>query len=248
MKLPTLDVYEFPITIPSNGKTIKIRPYLVREEKLLLMAQESNDYREQVEAIAQVIRNCTNNEVEPNTAPYFDIEYLLINLRARSVGEISSPVYICKKTNPVTNVECGQKKEFNINLTEIGVSNNTLTPDDFIISINEQYKLVLRYPTVFTINNLLIGLSSQKKSKSIDALADLFLELLDIKENISYKFDTYTETERIEFLNSLAPNIYEKLTQFVSKMPSVEYINNYICDGCGAEHELRLRGMSDFLA
>lgn len=247
MKLPTIDVYAFPITVPSTGKKINIRPYLVREEKLLLMAQESTNYDEQTEAVAQVIRNCSNNEVEPNKAPYFDIEYLLLNLRARSVGEIASPIYVCKNTDPVTNTECGHKTELNINLTEIAAPDVPRNPENFIIDINEQYKLVLQYPTIFTINSLLMGLAGPQKSKGIDALADLFLELIDTQNNTTYKFETYTFEERVEFLNSLSPTIYEQLTQFVSQMPTISYVSDYNCEKCGYAHHVELRGMTDFL-
>lgn len=249
MKLPTLDTYAFPIVLPSSGRTITLRPFLVREEKLLLMAQESQDTQEKIEAVAQVIRNCTNGAVEPSTAPYFDVEYLLLQLRTRSVGESISFTYECHNILD-TGTECNHRTPIKINLTDIKVQGISTDNPPMSIPLSERYVLNLRYPTVYTIENLLaatLGDSSTGQGDAINKLVDVFDTLLDKDTDTLYRFDEYNEAEKIEFLNTLMPTDYEKITQFVATMPTLKYNLEYVCEGCQFTHNLVLSGLSDFL-
>lgn len=255
MKLPVLDTYAFPVTIPSSNTTITIRPFLVKEEKLLLLAQESKDYQEQVEAIGQVIINCTNGAVNPKTAPYFDIEYLLIQLRARSVSEVITPVYICHNIiNQETNEECGHKTSVSINLQTVKVSEFVTTVPVETIQLSPRYRLNLRYPTVYTIQRLLLhamGNTPEEEAKSeeiLNSIIDVFDTLEDKDTGQVYKFDDFKRTEKIDFLNSLLSRDYEKIIQFVNNMPTSYIETTYTCEQCKFEHTITLRGLSDFLA
>jgi len=252
MKLPLVDTYAFPVTVPSSNTSITIRPFLVKEEKLLLMAQQSKSYDEQVEAIAQVIRNCTNNQVEPKTAPFFDIEYLLIQLRTRSVGETISPYYVCR--NKVNEEECGHRTAVTINLQEIKVTDFVTTIPVKSLQVSPRYVLNLRYPTVYTVQRLLLfnaSVDDAERSKLavdvVDSLIDVFDTLEDKDTGTLYKFDDFNRTQKIEFLNSLLSTDYEKITQFVAEMPTVYVETSYTCEKCAFEHSIRLQGMSDFL-
>lgn len=249
MKLPVLDTYAFPITLPSSGRTITLRPFLVREEKLLLMAQESANTEEKIEAVAQVIRNCTNGAVEPLTAPYFDIEYLLLQLRTRSVGESVSFTYECHNIRN-TGSECRHRTPIKINLPDITVQGITTETPPMSIPLSERYVLNLRYPTVYTVESLLsatIADSPNNQSDAINKLVDVFDTLLDTNSNTLYRFDEYNEAEKIEFLNALMPTDYEKITQFVATMPTLKYTLEYTCIACEFTHRLQLSGLSDFL-
>lgn len=251
MKLPLVDTYAFPVTVPSSNTSITIRPFLVKEEKLLLMAQQSKSYDEQVEAIAQVIRNCTNNQVEPKTAPFFDIEYLLIQLRTRSVGETISPYYVCRNT--VNDEECGHRSAVTINLQDIKVTPFVTATPVKSLQVSPRYILNLRYPTVYTVQKLLLlnGTASEIQQRStndvVDSLIDVFDTLEDKDTGTLYKFDDFGREEKVEFLNSLLSTDYEKITQFVTEMPTVYVETSYTCEKCAFEHSIRLQGMSDFL-
>jgi len=252
MKLPLVDTYAFPVTVPSSNTAITIRPFLVKEEKLLLMAQQSKSYDEQVEAISQVIRNCTNNQVEPKTAPFFDIEYLLIQLRTRSVGETINPYYVCRNT--VDGEECGHRTAVAVNLQEIKVTDFVTTTPVKSLQVSSRYVLNLRYPTVYTVQRLLLfnaSIDAAERSKLavdvVDSLIDVFDTLEDKDTGTLYKFDDFGRKEKIEFLNSLLSTDYEKITQFVAEMPTVYVETSYTCEKCAFEHNIRLQGMSDFL-
>jgi hypothetical protein len=255
MKLPVLDTFSFPVVLPSTGEQLTIRPFLVREEKLLLLAQESQNYTEQVEAIAQVIRNCTNGKVEPKKIPYFDVEYLLVQLRTRSVGEIVTPLYVCHHTPVGAQDECGHKTPVPIDLRDVQVQNLIENNPAMSIALTDRYVLTLRYPTVYTVQKMITSLngttttnpSPKAVAEVVDAMVDVFESLTDTQTETVYKFDNFGKQEKTEFLNSLTTQQYEKVTQFVSNMPSVELEKRYTCERCQFEHTINLKGLADFL-
>lgn len=250
MKLPVLDTYAFPVTLPSTGKTITMRPYLVREEKLLLMAQESENYQDQIEAIAQIIRNCTNDEVNPRIAPYFDIEYLLLQLRARSVGEMATPIYVCHNKPNNDGIECAHRNNVPINLTEIPVVGLNQSDDRFSLKLSDRYTLQLRYPTVYTIHQLVTNATRSGKinfQPFTEAICDVFDKLEDHQTKESYVFADYTTDEKMQFLESLSTRNYEELISFLDSLPTVEKIITFTCEQCKFEHRITLSGVVDFL-
>jgi hypothetical protein len=256
--LPTVidDSYAFPVTVPSSGAKISMRPYLVKEEKLLLMAQESESYEDQADAVAQIIRNCTYGAVEPKIAPFFDVEYLLLQLRSRSIGAIASPVYECH--NKITHtgmgigldvaIECKNKTPIEINLSEIPVTGLDNQVMDVVIS--PKFTLTLRYPTIFTVNEMFIAAINAKvpkQSKVIDSLSDLFDTLVDTTSNTVYNFADYSHADKIAFMDSLPPNAYERITEFLEKTPTVTKTLEYTCSKCQFHHVIKLSGLVDFL-
>jgi len=251
MKLPVLDTYAFPVTLPSTGKSINMRPFLVREEKLLLMARESDNYQDQIEAIAQVIINCTNGEVNPKIAPYFDIEYLLLQLRARSVGEIVTPIYKCHNVPEGQTEECGHDNPVRIDLTTITVSKLPQEKDKFTIALNDNYVLHLRYPTIYTIHELLYAVSNVdgkfKSNAYLEAMCDMFDVLEETKTKTQYIFSEYTTEEKMQFMESLSPRAFEELSNFLSDLPTVETNLAFVCEKCQYNHSFPIEGIRNFL-
>lgn len=249
MNLPTLDAYAFPVTLPSTQQSITMRPYLVREEKLLLMAQESDNVDEQIEAVAQIIRNCTNGAVEPKTAPYFDVEYLLLQLRSRSVGEVATPIYECH-TVIEDSGECKHTTPVTINLSTVPVSNLIQDPARFLITLNEKYTLKLRYPTIYTVSDLLVATLTDRSINGIGALntlTDLFDSLEDASTGAVYRFDDYNQAEKNTFMESLTPSDFDKVVNFLDDTPSVSHTTTFECERCKTTHTIVLKGLSDFL-
>ena len=250
MKLPTLDTHTFQITLPSSGKNIAMRPYLVREEKLLLMAQASDNYDDHVSAIAQIITNCTNGEINPKQVPYFDIEYLLLQLRSHSVGEISSPLYVCHNKPNKDEVECGHQTPVKINLAEIPVTGLNQPAEKFVIKLSDQYTLHLRYPTVYTVHKLTMAVFNKNVISHnffMEAICDLFATLESHVDGKIYEFEEFTTVEKMEFLESLSTRNYEELVKFLDIMPTVEKSIQFTCEKCQFEHSITLTGVTDFL-
>lgn len=252
MKLPVIEPYTFPVILPSSGESVIARPFLVREEKLMLMAQESKDPTEQLEAVAQIIRNCTNGRVEPNTAPYFDIEYLLLQLRARSVGEVINLTYKCNATREVdgNSEPCGQKTPININLLEISVPLTDEIQATRTFDINDTYRLSLQYPTIYSIAKFL---EAQQTSTAdtfdapLNQLTDLFDTLHNKLTNETFMFQEYPLDDKIEFFNNLPPSSFEKILSFWQKLPVIKHTESYVCERCGYSHTLNFTGITDFL-
>lgn len=251
MKLPVLDTYAFPVTLPSTGKTINMRPFLVREEKLLLMARESDNYQDQIEAVAQVILNCTNGGVDPKTAPYFDIEYLLLQIRARSVGETVTPIYKCHNIPNGHATECGHENTVKIDISKVPVSGLPQSPEKFNIRLSEDYTLHLRYPTIYTIHELVhatLNIEGKFKSQSyIEALCDIFDTLTHTPTNTVYNFSEYMTDEKIAFAESLSPRAFDEITDFLLDIPSVSTTIQFTCEACKFEHAIPILGINSFL-
>lgn len=251
MKLPVLDTYAFPITLPSNGASINMRPFLVREEKLLLMARESDNYQDQIEAIAQVILNCTNGAVDPKTAPYFDIEYLLLQLRARSVGEIVTPIYTCQHIPEGHTSKCEHENVVKIDITKIPVLGLPQPPEHFIIPLSDEYTLYLRYPTIYTIHVLAqatLNLERVFKSETyLEALCDVFDTLKHNKTDTTYNFSDYTTQEKMSFMESLSTRSFELLSEFLIKIPTVSTTIDFPCAACNFNHHITISGVGNFL-
>lgn len=251
MKLPVLDTYAFPVTLPSSGQTINMRPFLVREEKLLLMARESENYEDQVEAVSQVIINCTNGAVNPRLAPYFDIEYLLLQLRARSVGEIVSPVYKCHNILEGTTEECGHETTVKIDITKVTVNNLSQSKEHFIIPISDDYRLNLKYPTVYTIHQLINStVNNENTLKSqlyLETLCDVFDTLEELKTGVVYQFSDYTLDEKMQFMESLSGRTLELASTFLTSLPTVSTTLAFTCDRCQFAHNIPVAGITNFL-
>ena len=193
MKLPVIDSYAFPVILPSTKEPINVRPFLVKEEKILLLSQESNNPDMQVDAIAQVIKNCTFNAIDPRHAPYFDVEYLLLQIRSRSVGEVINPTYKCHTLIPELNTECGHLTNISINLSEIPPTNVDKTPKDFLVNINNRFVLKLKYPTIYTVNDLLLAATNSEfptAEKTLNAIVDMFDTLLVKSQTLLVKSQT----------------------------------------------------------
>lgn len=253
-QLPVIESYAFPVTLPSTNQSITIRPFLVKEEKLLLLAQESQDSKDQIEAVAQVVRNCTNNEVDPKTTPYFDTEYLLVQLRARSVGEQITPTFRCNTplsegTTPEGNsATCGHNTTVPINLFEVNVEFPDSLPEK-TVELSTQFTLHLRYPTIYTIEGLLNAVTGT--SVAFDAVAKNLSDVLHLLEdkanNITYAFDEYTTEEKTTFLHGLRTEQYQKIVNFATVLPTVTYATTYTCAKCNHTHRVQLSGLADFL-
>lgn len=248
-KLPMMDVMTFPVVQPSTGRTIQTRPYLVREEKILLLAQESKDPTQQVDAVAQVVRNCTDGELEPTQAPFFDVEYFLLQLRAKSVGEIATPIYQCH--TPTDDGECGHRTTLKINLTEVPVTKTPDTPAAFTIVLTPSLTLHLRYPTIYTVDKLLMATLNREdvnSAASVDSLTDMFESLENTETGEMFDFTDYTVPEKVDFLNSFTTSAYDAVVSFLESMPSVSHEVSYTCERCQRVHTVRMTGLSDFLA
>jgi hypothetical protein len=236
--LPKIDVPVYTIKLLSTGKEVKFRPFTVKEEKLFLMANESADVETIIDTTKQVLNNCIVTELDIEKLPVFDIEYLFLNIRARSVSEVVTLNYKCNNNVPTEEdkeSKCNHLVKFDLNVLDIKpVSKKEV---DSKIPLTENIGIVMRYPNFNTM----------KKYGSDDIIkmtADCIEYVYD-KEQIYYSKDT-TEEERVEFIESLQTKDLEKIKEFFDNMPKLSKNLDFKCGKCGYEEKILLEGIENF--
>ena len=207
MALPKIDLPLFELTIPSNGLKVSYRPFTVREEKILLIAQESKDLDQVILAIKQIIGNCVS-DIDIEKMPMFDLEYIMLNLRAKSVNNVIQ--FTVKDPDTEENVNL----VLNIDTIELKKKDG----HDRKILINDDYSLIMRYPTINELRSL-----STLKSGSTEGLLDIMLSCIEMLvsndgEKI-YKMSDFTPKEVKDFIESLTSGAIKGIKTFFETIP-----------------------------
>jgi hypothetical protein len=203
----------------------------VKEEKLLLMAIESNDVNEIINITKQVINNCLiDTDINVDTLPFFDIDYLFISLRAKSIGESIDVKFTCN--NYINDIVCG-----NVFNAKIDIANCEIVKDDTIkniIDIGKNIKIKMKYPNYSIMKTILDNNNVLKKQMNI--IASCVDQIID-GEKINTSKD-FTKEELFEFLEGLTKEQYMKLEEFINNFPSFVIKTKAKCGKCGYEHNL----------
>jgi hypothetical protein len=240
--LPKLDVPIYTVNLISTGKPIRFRPFLVKEQKLFLMAAESTDGNEMVGVIRQVLRNCVLDEMDIDSLPTFDLEYLFMNLRARSVEEIVDLRYKCNNT---TKDEAGEEKkcsgvvEFKLNLLEVEPTKNPNHKNK--IQLTENLGIAFKYPTFEMIQKY-------EKMNENEVMLKILVDCIDYvydKESVYYAKDSSRE-EMEEFIDNLQQKDLEKFKDFFDTMPEIKKDVHFKCPKCAYEEDIAIKGMQNF--
>jgi len=240
--LPKLDVPTYEVNLISTGKAIRFRPFLVKEQKLFLMASESDDPKETVGVIKQVLKNCIIDEIDIDTLPTFDLEWLFIQLRARSVEEVVHLNYKCNnnvKDEEGKDTKCNGVVEIDINLLEIEPSKNPEHTNK--IQLNENLGLVLKYPTFEMIQKF-------ESEKTNDMITSVLVDCIDYiydNEQMYYAKDT-TKEELIDFVDSLQQKDLEKIRVFFDTVPQVKKDVSFECPRCKYQENIAIQGIQNF--
>jgi hypothetical protein len=239
MTLPKIDVPIYDITLPSNGKTIKIRPFVVKEEKLLLMAIESKDVEDIIKTTKQVINNCiVSGDLDLEKMPFFDVDYLFIALRAKSLGETIETSYVCN--NMVDGNKCGGVFE-----TVIDISNCVIEKKDDIIMdiiISNKLSIKMKYPSYSIMK--MIASNENNFQKKIRIIASC-IERITNGDKV-YSSKDFSKEELIDFIDGLTREQFVKLEEFVDNLPSFAIESNGICPKCGFKHEIKYKDFTRF--
>jgi hypothetical protein len=237
MALPKISAPRFGLIIPSNGKRISFRPFLVKEEKMLLMAAQSEDMLDMVDAVKDVIASCLiggEESIDVEKLPYFDLEYIFLNIRAKSIGEIIKLEYRHTSGVNYQGIVCEAVTPVEINLEQVTVFKDESHKST--IKLDSNLGLELRYPTVNDVRMVSEG------SDEIEMLAKCITNVYDA-DNV-YEPDNLKDS--LEFLESLNNAQFTKIMQFIETMPKLKHTFTYKCVGCGQEDTVTLQGMSDF--
>jgi hypothetical protein len=239
MALPKIDTPIYDLELPLSKKKIRFRPFLVKEQKNLLMALESDD-RESIENnIKQVLQNCTITEkVDIEKLPVVDVEYYFLQLRARSVGETVENKYRCD--NMVDDKSCGNIMETSLNLLDIKIEG--VQDDNDVIELTDKISVKLKYPQFSVLSKL---------SKLTDVGDITFQMIADSIEHIYdgdqfYYSNETPQEELLEFVESLSQKQFAKIETFFANLPKLQKKIEMKCSRCGFQHNLDVEGLESF--
>ena len=238
MALPRInETLNFTMTIPSTGQTVKYRPYLVKEEKVLLQAFESRDTEMCLQAMSDTIAACLDQDANIDVARLatFDIEYMFTQLRSKSVGETSTILIRCK------NQECTHGNEYHIDLDALTVD---VPKGKNVIKITDGISVEMHYPTYQTLVAGELEPEQQDMSSALNMLAKCISAVLTEEERI--EVSSQSEEEVQEFIQSMTATQVKLLTEFLEDMPALKHTAEFKCEKCGTDNELELKGLSDF--
>ena len=240
--LPKVDVPVYDIELISTGKKIKFRPFTVKEEKLLLMANESDDANYSLETIKQILNNCIMSDIKITDLPTFDVEYLFLHLRARSVGENVKLKYKCNNLveKEGNQTQCGNLVEVDVDLLDIKPEKNP--NHNSKIEISPKLGIVMKYPKMEVLE------AQDPNEEEMTLILNMILECIDYiydEDNIYYAKDS-TKEELMEFIDSLQSKDLEKIKDFFDTMPKLKKKIHFECKKCGYKEEFDVEGIQSF--
>jgi hypothetical protein len=220
----------YVLTLPSNGKKVKYRPFVVKEEKALLLAMQSDDSRAIIENIKNIVHECTFNEANPDKIPYYDLEYIFLMIRGKSVSEMVDLVGSC---------ECGAKTDFQVNVESAkveGMNQNS----KFKIE-GTDYFVEMVHPSInYFINDE--KEDSEKEDSYYTAAAQAIKQIYTDEE----VFDEMSVKEKVDFLDNLTSKQQRPIAEFIKLMPKLVVNGQYDCIKCNKHHEVDVSGVERF--
>jgi hypothetical protein len=216
----------------------------VKEQKILLMALESQDPKEMLRAIKQIITNCCIDDIEVDKLPMFDLEYFFVRLRGKSIGEEIE----LKLTHPTGQNSKGEMCEFStpykLNIMEVEVEVSDKHTNKIVLEKESGIGVVLKYPTISMADKL----QGNEKKNQFDVIQGVVIESIDYifdNEN-TYPPGESTKNELIEFINGLSQEQFAKITEFFNTMPKLRKVISWTCSSCGCDDKVELEGMTSF--
>ena len=237
MALPKLnETLNFELTVPSTGQKIRYRPYLVKEEKVLLQAFESGDPRTCLEAMTDTLSACIDerSNVDVASLATFDVEYMFVKVRSKSVGENSNLIATC--------TECSHENPVVVNLDEVEID---VQETDNVVKITEEISVEMQYPTYQVIAQQdMTKLQTEDLDAAMGVIESSIQAILTLEERIEAA--DLPSGELTEFLSSMTANQLKGLADFMEKMPALKHDVVFKCEKCEHENNLELKGLSDF--
>ena len=233
MALPRIDTPTYQLTLPSTQEKIDFRPFLVREQKIIMMAQESQDEKQMVRAMSDLVTSCTFNKFDVNKLPIFDVEYMFLKIRGKSIGETVELNLMCPddgETQVPTKINL---EEIEVSMT-VGHSN--------MIDITDNIKLQLRYP-IYSDATQVGGLEQS------DGVFKLLTRCIDkiIYGDQEYNRVDITDKEIEEFIDQLNTDQFNSIVEFFNTMPKLRHVVQITNPKTKVKSEVVLEGLQNFL-
>jgi len=235
MALPSLNsAPKYELTIPSTQQKIRFRPFLVKEQKVLLLAYETQDKKQIIQSILDTVESCIEDTVRISSLTTFDVDYIFTQIRGKSVGEkveLSIPCNSCETPNDVI-----------VNLEQIEID---VQEQEKIVKLTNEISIKLKYPDYSS-------LVANEKFFNSESTSELMLEILYscidsiMAENENIVVKDEPREEVVKFVESMTSEQFNKITEFVQTIPTMEHAIKFNCSNCGEANERILRGLDDF--
>ena len=234
MALPTINTPTYELEVPSTDEKIKYRPFLVKEEKILLIAMEAQEQSGILNAVKDIVKSCTFDKFDVRKAPIFDIEYIFLNIRAKSVGEVSTVNLRCPDDNETFVQTEIDLTKVNVQITK-GHTNK--------IELTDEMGMILQYPTLdsFTDSTTVINASNM-----LDVIASCVSQIYDKKGEDVYDAKDSTKQEIVDFLESLNSKQFLEIQKFFDTMPKLTHTVNIENPETKVKSDIILTGLNDF--
>jgi hypothetical protein len=234
MALPKLnDSPKYDLVIPSSKQKVRYRPYLVKEEKVLMMAMESQDMNAVLSAVVDTVAACVQDPIDKTKLAMFDVEYMFTQIRSKSVGETSKVGTKCK--------HCEARNEVEVDVSSIHIE----VPDiNNMIEVTPEITLEMKYPSYHDIASM--GLTDRQSiaANAFAMIGKCISAIHTEEERIDAKDVSSSELE--EFIDSMTSEQFQKVSAYIEKMPRLEHDVHFKCVSCGEENDVKLQGMTDF--
>ena len=237
MALPKLTTPTYELEVPSTDEKIKYRPFLVKEEKILLIALESGESESIINAVKEIVSECTFGKVDLGKIPMFDVEYIFLNIRAKSVGEVSSLRLLCPDDKETyINVD--------VDLSEILVQvDKGHSPK---IELTEEMGMIMTYPNIDSMSGT--GITEINATNMLDVIGTCILQIYDKKGEEVYEAKDQTKKELTEFIESLNTKQFQAVQKFFDTMPKLKHVVELDNPKTGVKSKVVLQGLNDFFA
>jgi len=237
MTLPIIETQTYELTLPSADVKVKYRPFLVKEEKILLQAMESEKQEEIVQALKDIVSACTYGKINADELPTFDLEYIFLQIRSKSVGEVAKLRVLCpddKKT--YTDVD--------VDLSKIEVQVDDSHTNNIVIDDEKKIGMIMKYPTLSSVTSN-TDLSKGLTSKTIfNMLRKSIYEVYQGEQ--TFKASDYSEDELQQFIESLDSKTFKKVQSFYETMPKLMHEMEITNPSTKVKSKVTLQGLSDF--
>ena len=235
MALPKLTTPTYELEIPSTDEKIKYRPFLVKEEKILMMAMESKSSADITQAVKDIVSECTFNKVKIDNMPMFDVEYIFLSIRSKSVGETSKLKLLCPDDGK-TYAEV----ELDLNEVKVQVGDNHTNK----IELTEDMGLIMKYPTIDSFSET--GIRDINPSNMLDVISTCILQRYEKKGEKTYDPKDQTKKELTEFIEQLNTKQFKDVQKFFETMPKLKHDITITNPKTKKESKITLTGLNDF--
>jgi len=235
MALPKLTTPTYELEVPSTDEKIKYRPFLVREEKILLIALESGKSEDIINAVKDIVTACTFDKLDLGTMPMFDVEYVFLNIRAKSVGEISSLRLLCPDDKETyANVD--------VNLSEVTVQVEKEHSEK--IELTDEMGIIMTYPSIDSMANT--GITDISAENMLEVIGSCILQIYDKKGEEVFEAKDQTKKEITDFIEQFNTKQFQKLQEYFDTMPKLKHMVEIENPKTKVKSKIMLEGLNDF--